>query len=257
MRCWCSGAARNCAWVSAANNHQLNIPLAGVGIASGTLSNVAQTIAGDKTFSGILKTSVRALPSNGIQVPAFTLNASNEVYVFDPQGAGNVNQTANLPAQGSAADRFYTLIKITLDPNNSNTVTLVPNGSEKIEGGSSFTLYKQYDNVTLYNTGNALTGWLIVNGRSNGSVYPTPAAAAIFDSIGTSTINTSADSVIVPNTHFGSSSKVWPTVTGDYRTRTDYLGEALSYISYVGYFIVYVNHTTLTAPLTFSFGVKY
>ena len=88
---------------------------------------------------------------------AYTVTSTDHVIVANPTAAA----TLSLPTAVGISGRVYTV------KNNSLfTVTIVPNGTETIDGGPNFLLNKQYQNVTLISDG---SNWNVVSSIASSS----------------------------------------------------------------------------------------
>ncbi len=158
--------------VSSVANHQFNFPLAAAGVTSGTINNVAQTITGPKTMSSPFTTKARNLAPLVYTDPVLTvaiLDTSAEFIVLDPSVQA-VNQTVLLPSVSGRAGRTYIFSRYEGSA-TSLTLTIVPNGLEKIDGKTSIVLTDNFDYVRLITDGNVGIGWRIVGAQLDGASY--------------------------------------------------------------------------------------
>lgn len=87
---------------------------------------------------------------------------------------GASNRTANLPAAATWPGQVLEIIKV---DTGVGTVIVDPNGSETINGVTTFTIYAQYQCLRIRSDG---TGWAIV-GYFNGDISPGDITVAITD----------------------------------------------------------------------------
>jgi hypothetical protein len=115
----------------------------------------------DKTSRTQLKQALTALAGgagSGLLTKAFantgyTVTAAAPVVGWNTVG-GNCVQ--NLPAAAGVAGQIFTIYKSSVD---ANTVTITPNGAEKINGDSTLVLDTQYSSVRVMSIS---TGYILV-----------------------------------------------------------------------------------------------
>jgi hypothetical protein len=154
---------------SSGSNHAFNFPLAGSTITNGGISNAFQAIYGDKNFLDIVQTSVRHLSTMVSTSQIINVDANSEIYRLNPS-TSNWDQTVNLPAiTGATNGRPYTIIRYTGN-SSTRTVTIVPSGTDKIEGKTSIVLSRDYDFMTIINDFSVM-GWKVLGGQVGGVAY--------------------------------------------------------------------------------------
>ncbi len=84
---------------------------------------------------------------------SYTASASDSVIACDATSAA---VTINLPSASGITGRHYTIKKI---DSSSNSCTIGPNGSETVDGGTTYALGAQWKYVTVVSNG---SNWLIV-----------------------------------------------------------------------------------------------
>jgi hypothetical protein len=115
----------------------------------------------DKTSQTQLRDAIEAIANSGgsgVLAKAFantpyTAAASGKIVKWDTSG-GNCVQ--NLPAAAGVPGAIFTFVKTT---NDANTVTITPNGSEKINGDSTLVLDTQWSSARVMSIG---TGYILV-----------------------------------------------------------------------------------------------
>lgn len=125
---------------------------------SGTLANARQFLLGSNLFSTdngagstyVVQTEVTITETNG----TYSLTSSSKRVHLANAVSGNI--IYNLPAASSNTDKTYTIKKIDA---SANTVTLTPNGSDKIDTASSYALVIPNQSVTISSNG---SGWWIL-----------------------------------------------------------------------------------------------
>jgi hypothetical protein len=101
------------------------------------------------------------LDNNGSFAQAITVVSTNYVAtatdysIFVNASAGN--RTVTLPAASAVTRRIYEIKKT---DSSVNLVTVIPNGSDKIDGASTFPMSDQYQAITIQSNG--VTGWYIL-----------------------------------------------------------------------------------------------
>lgn len=122
---------------------------------------VAAGLSPDKTSQTQLLAAIRAIASglgSGVLSKAFADTGyvaviGARIVQWNTSG-GNCVQ--NLPAASGVAGQRWIFLKTTGD---ANTVTLTPNGSEKINNDASLAIDTQYSSVELMSIG---TGWILL-----------------------------------------------------------------------------------------------
>lgn len=115
----------------------------------------------DKTVRTQLKTAIEAIASGlgtGILSKAFAdtgYTAVNTARIIKWTTTGG-NCVQNLPVASTVVGQIFTIVKIT---NDANTVTVTPNGSEKINGDSTLALDTQWSSARVMSIS---TGWILV-----------------------------------------------------------------------------------------------
>lgn len=115
----------------------------------------------DKTSRTQLRDAIEAIVNSGgggvlskvFADSPYTAAASGKVIKWDTSG-GNVVQ--NLPAAAGVPGAIFTVVKTTSD---ANTVTLTPNGAEKINGDSTMVLSVQWSSARVMSIG---TGYILI-----------------------------------------------------------------------------------------------
>ena len=184
-----TGTAPNIA--SGVANHAFNFPLAGSTVTSGTISNAAQTIAGDKLLSGTTTLTSRNYGTTIVFAAGTTnLGVQAEHFFFSPTlGA----QIAQLPTVIAIAGRSYIISRQQYGGGTTNTVTVLPFSTQTIAGATSIVLSRDYDFLEIATDGSAATCWTVISGRVGGIDYfNTVFGGMICDSV---TIVASTDSV--------------------------------------------------------------
>ena len=83
----------------------------------------------------------------------YTATASDRVILCDATGN---SITVSLPSASGITGRVYTIKRI---DSSANTVTIDPDGSETIDGASTYSLSSQWDFVTIVSDG---SNWVII-----------------------------------------------------------------------------------------------
>lgn len=127
------------------------------------LANVVESTGAtlDKTDRTQLKAAIIALASGlgtGLLSKTFantpfTVTTAAKIVKWDTSGGSCVQ---NLPAAATCVGQIFTFVKMT---NDANTVTITPNGSEKINGDSTLALDTQYSSARVMSIS---TGWILV-----------------------------------------------------------------------------------------------
>lgn len=118
---------------------QIQAGTGGLNTITGALSIIgALAVSGALTLSGMV-----------VKTATFTADASNTIYVCNSASA----ITANLPATSGLIGRRYTFINI-----NTGKVTIDGNGSETINGITTYPLQGGRNSVTMLSTG---AGWYV------------------------------------------------------------------------------------------------
>jgi hypothetical protein len=118
-------------------------------------------LVGDKTSQTQLRDAIEAMITSGgsgvlsktFANTPYTAAASGKIVKWDTSG-GNCVQ--NLPAAAGVPGAIFTIVKTTAD---ANTVTITPNGSEKINGDSTLVLDTQWSSARVMSIG---TGYILV-----------------------------------------------------------------------------------------------
>jgi hypothetical protein len=156
---------------SATNVHTFHFPLAGTGVTNGGVSNGAQSIVGNKTFSGILRTTAFEAGTIATSGPVVTVTTQAQMFRSDPTGGFPV--VFNLPDMTGVAGRTYMFYHLQTTPSGLTT-TIIPNGSQKIDGLSSIILTDQNDYIAITSgDGVASAGWKVTGGQVGGAPYAT------------------------------------------------------------------------------------
>lgn len=127
------------------------------------LSYVIEQTGGalDKTSRTQLKAAIEKVASglgSGILSKAFAdtgYTAVNATRIIKWTTTGG-NCVQNLPVASTVVGQIFTIVKIT---NDANTVTVTPNGSEKINGDASLALDTQWSSARVMSIS---TGWILV-----------------------------------------------------------------------------------------------
>lgn len=154
--------------VSAVNDHQFRFQDAGVGMPHGFITNQTQSIDGKKTM---LQGFTAQFENVGfLQVNNTVYNVAGQASYFLANPSVNGNQLFNLSNISTDPKAKYTFERFT-NGVGSNTVTVVPFGSERIDGNASIILSQDFDKITIYNTGTPSDGWHVLYGQVNGVAY--------------------------------------------------------------------------------------
>jgi len=156
------------AWVSSVTDHQLRLQDAGSGMLHGLVTNGSQTIVGKKTMNDVFKAQAEAI--GFLKTSATVVNLTEQATYIECDPSVNGNMTLNLPNITSEPNAMYVPWRYTAGI-GSNTVTLVPFGSEKIEGQSSIVLSLDNDFLIVANDGTSSAGWKVFGGRVGGTSY--------------------------------------------------------------------------------------
>jgi len=154
--------------VSSGTIHQFNFPLAGAGVTSGTASNGTQSFDGLKTMLRPFTAQAERIGYTKITNTVFSVAQEAAYYHCDPSVNGSM--AMNLPNITSEPRAKYTFWRFT-NGVGSNTVTIIPFASERIDGKSSIVLTQEFDYITIANTGTSGDGWKVVGGVVDGAPY--------------------------------------------------------------------------------------
>jgi len=110
-------------------------------------SSLVVGTSGDISLNGSVSFAVKSVTAN------YTATASDRVILCD---ATSNSITVSLPSASGITGRVYTIKRI---DGSTNTVTIDPNGSETIDGASTYSLGSQWDFVTIVSDG---SNWVIV-----------------------------------------------------------------------------------------------
>jgi len=154
--------------VSSGTIHQFNFPLAGTGVTSGTSSNGSQSFDGLKTMLRPFTAQAERIGYTKITNTVFSVAQEAAYYHCDPSVNGSM--VMNLPNITSEPRAKYTITRYTAGV-GSNTVTIIPFATEKIEGKSSIVLTQDHDFITIVNDGTAADGWKVIGGQIAGFPY--------------------------------------------------------------------------------------
>ncbi len=138
----------------------LNVPLAAVGVTSGTVSNSAQTIDGNKTFNGSVYsggtlTANTGLTNNGGLIEAIgTSSTAVTLSSLSPKNhvadATSAAYTITLPTTPTTGTTFT----ITKKNTSTNYVTITKGGSDTIMGNTSHVIVSAFNpTLFIYNAG--------------------------------------------------------------------------------------------------------
>ena len=105
----------------------------------------------------LLAGSVSALNDTYVGKSADYTVLTNDGYRTIGMTTSTTNRTVTLPAAASSTNRVLTIKKI---DSASGKVIIDGNSSETIDGATTYTLYLQYDSITLQCDG---TGWVIID----------------------------------------------------------------------------------------------
>ncbi len=161
--------------VQVPDHNSLNgLQAAASGVTHGHITAAAQTIAGVKTFSSIpvgpasnpttdnqlaRKAYVDSKAASAKTLAVTTYSAStplddtNDVVLVNAATAG---VSIVLPSATGRTGKVYNIKKI---DSSTNTVTVTPNGTQKIDGADNIVISAQYDSCTIVSNG---THWYII-----------------------------------------------------------------------------------------------
>ena len=109
--------------------------------------------------SGILSATITGGSSNNLTLNTKTINSDYTITLSDSviliNATNNIN--INLPTASSAANRVFYLKKIT--DSSSNTITIIPNATDKIDSQSSINFNVLFQCLTFISDG---TNWFII-----------------------------------------------------------------------------------------------
>lgn len=125
---------------------------------SGTLTNSRRYLAGSNVFitdngagsTYVVQTEASITETNG----TYSLTSTSKRVHLANAVSGSI--TYNLPAASSNTDKTYTIKKTDA---SANTVTLTPNGSDKIDTAASYVLTIPNQSATIVSNG---SGWWIL-----------------------------------------------------------------------------------------------
>lgn len=155
---------------SAVADHRFNFPLASATVTSGMISNGDQIIAGKKTLSGTTTLTAHNFGFLKTSNTVVTVAEQAEYFECDPSVNGNMSMNLSNVSAATMANRIYTFSRWT-NGTGTNTVSITPFGTEKIEGMSTIVLTKDYDFITITNDGTSALGWKVLAGVVDGSSY--------------------------------------------------------------------------------------
>jgi len=110
-------------------------------------SSLVVGTSGDISLNGSVSFAVKSVTAN------YTATASDRVILCD---ATSNSMTVSLPSASGITGRVYTIKKV---DSSANTVTIDPNGTETIDGSSTYSLSSQWDFVTIVSDG---SNWVII-----------------------------------------------------------------------------------------------
>jgi hypothetical protein len=235
---------------SSANNHQFNIPLAGLGVTGGLFSNAAQNIYGNKTFIDKFIATSRAYGYFAVAGTPFTPAGEAELYKLAPTAGNTVVNLSNIASEARSS---YYFVRET-NGVGSFTSTIVPFGTEKISGLTGIVLTKDHDFIHITNTGTTADGWVVVAGIVGGVPFtPQNTVRALIDTIVTIQPNVDTLNVTIPGFLAASG---W---TGSLTFVTPTFGVvplATPYIWLHDGFVTVKSNYPYPVPVTFTFAYR-
>ena len=154
--------------VSAVNDHQFRFQDAGPGMAHGFVTNSAQAFDGQKTMNQPFTAQAEKIGYIRSTNTAVSVTQQAAYFLCDPSVNGNM--AMNLSNITSEPRAKYTFWRFT-NGVGTNTVTIIPFGTEKIEGKTSIVLTQDFDYITIVNSGTAADGWKVIAGQVAGVPY--------------------------------------------------------------------------------------
>ncbi len=105
-------------------------------------------------FTNLFSAPLRLPISNSTSTGASLTPLLQEVWICD---ATSSNQTFTLPAAATMTGLKFTFKKIDV---SANTVTITPDGSEKIDGAANYIISSLYESITIISDG---SNWYIIS----------------------------------------------------------------------------------------------